>query len=106
MAKLNAKDNTGGRVNKTSICSVLFIDIIDCSLKPVSEQIENKDCFNALLTSAIKNIAESDRIILDTGDGAAVALMGAPEDALFGLWSYAMASFGIIGKTISIYMSA
>lgn len=83
MAKLNAKDNTGGRVNKTSICSVLFIDIIDCSLKPVSEQIENKDCFNALLTSAIKNIAESDRIILDTGDGAAVALMGAPEDALF-----------------------
>lgn len=83
MAKLGTQDNIGGRVNKTSICSVVFLDIIDCSLKPVSEQIENKECFNALLGAAIKNVAESDRIILDTGDGAVIALMGAPEDGLF-----------------------
>ncbi|HWU83514.1 MAG TPA: adenylate/guanylate cyclase domain-containing protein [Methylophilaceae bacterium] len=71
------------RINKTSICSVVFIDIIDYSKKPVSDQIAEKECFNALLTEAIKNVAQNDRIILDTGDGAAIALMGAPEEALF-----------------------
>jgi hypothetical protein len=71
------------RINKTSICSVVFIDIIDYSKKPVSDQIAEKECFNALLTEAIKDVAQNDRIILDTGDGAAIALMGAPEEALF-----------------------
>lgn len=71
------------RLYKTSICSVVFLDIIDYSLKPVSEQIEGKQFFNALISEAIKDIAEADRIILDTGDGAAIALLGAPEEALF-----------------------
>lgn len=71
------------RINKTSICSVVFIDIIDYSKKPVSDQITEKECFNALLTEAIKDVAQNDRIILDTGDGAAIALLGAPEEALF-----------------------
>lgn len=71
------------RINKTSICSVVFIDIIDYSKKPVSDQIAEKECFNALLTEAIKDVAQNDRIIIDTGDGAAIALLGAPEEALF-----------------------
>lgn len=71
------------RINKTSICSVVFIDIIDYSKKPVADQIAEKECFNALLTEAIKDVAQNDRIIIDTGDGAAIAFMGAPEEALF-----------------------
>lgn len=71
------------RINKTSICSVVFIDIIDYSKKPVSDQIAEKEYFNALLTEAIKDVAQNDRIIIDTGDGAAIALLGAPEEALF-----------------------
>ena len=71
------------RINKTSICSVVFIDIIDYSKKAVADQIAEKECFNALLTEAIKDVAQNDRIIIDTGDGAAIALMGAPEEALF-----------------------
>ena len=71
------------RINKTSICSVVFLDIIDYSKKSVSEQIDDKDCFNALISEAIKDVAQNDRIILDTGDGAAIALLGAPEEALF-----------------------
>ena len=71
------------RINKTSICSVIFIDIIDYSKKPVAVQISEKECFNALLTEAIKDVAQNDRIIIDTGDGAAIALIGAPEEALF-----------------------
>lgn len=51
--------------------------------KPVSEQISDKELFNSLINEALKNVAQSDRIILDTGDGAAITLMGSPEEALF-----------------------
>ena len=71
------------RLNKTSICSVVFLDIIDYSRKSVSEQIDDKTFFNALISEAIKDVAQNDRIIIDTGDGAAITLMGAPEEALF-----------------------
>lgn len=71
------------RINKTSICSVVFLDIVDYSKMSVSEQSDLKDQFNALINEAIKNVAQNDRIILDTGDGAAISLLGAPEEALF-----------------------
>jgi len=38
---------------------------------------------NALLAEALKDVAANDRIILDTGDGAAISFVGDPEDALF-----------------------
>jgi Adenylate and Guanylate cyclase catalytic domain len=71
------------RVNKTSICSIVFLDIIDYSKRPDSEQIDVKNQFNALINIALKDYAQNDRIILDSGDGAAIAYMGSPEDALF-----------------------
>ena len=71
------------RINKTSICSIVFLDIIDYSKKPDSEQIDVKNQFNDFINIALKNIAQNDRIILDTGDGAAIAYMGSPEDVLF-----------------------
>lgn len=71
------------RLNKTSICSIIFLDIIDYSKKSVSEQFDDKALFNELINEAIKSVAQTDRIILDTGDGAAITLMGAPEEALF-----------------------
>ena len=57
--------------------------MIDYSKKPDSEQIEVKNQFNALIGNALKDIAQNDRIIVDTGDGAAIACSGSPEDALF-----------------------
>lgn len=71
------------RINKTSICSVVFLDIIDYSKMSVSDQSDIKEQFNALINEAIKDIAQNDRIILDAGDGAAISLLGAPEEALF-----------------------
>src|SRR5258708_5535080 len=71
------------RANRTFICSVLFLDIAEYSKKPVSEQIQFKDRFNALIAESIRDIAPNDRIILDTGDGVAVNFLGDPEDALF-----------------------
>ena len=69
--------------NRTLICSVLFLDIVEYSRKPVAEQIAVKDRLNALLSDALRGVAVNDRIILDTGDGAAISFIGDPEDALF-----------------------
>src|SRR3989344_2590137 len=71
------------RINKTSISSVVFLDIIDYSKMSVSDQIESKERFNALINEAIKDVAQNDRIIIDAGDSAAISLLGAPEEALF-----------------------
>jgi len=71
------------KVNKTTICSIIFLDIIDYSKKSVSEQIEIKNQFNRLINYSIKEVEPEESIILDTGDGAAIAHMGSPEDALF-----------------------
>ena len=71
------------RPNRTFICSVVFIDIVEYTKKSVNDQIRIKERFNILLSEAIKDISVSDRIILDTGDGAAIGFHGDPEDALF-----------------------
>ncbi|HEY6095320.1 MAG TPA: PEGA domain-containing protein [Gallionellaceae bacterium] len=70
------------RGNKTIICSVLFLDIVEYSKKSVSGQITLKEGFNAFLSDAIRDIPLTDRIILDTGDGAAISFLGDIEDAL------------------------
>lgn len=67
---------------RTLICSVVFLDIVEYSRQPVVQQIKLKDRFNTLLSQALQDIAVTDRIILDTGDGAAVSMIGDPEDAL------------------------
>ncbi len=71
------------RGNRTFICSVAFLDIVEYSKKPVAEQIQLKERLNGLLAEALKDVAANDRVILDTGDGAAISFVGDPEDALF-----------------------
>ena len=70
-------------INRTFICSVVFLDVVEYSRKPVAEQIFFKERLNSLLTEALANVAPNDRIILDTGDGAALSFLGDPEDALY-----------------------
>jgi class 3 adenylate cyclase len=69
--------------SRTLVCSVLFLDIVEYSKKPVAEQLQLKQAFNQALGKALAQVASRDRIILDTGDGAAVTFVGDPEDALF-----------------------
>ena len=70
------------RGNKTIMCSVLFLDIVEYSKKSVAGQISLKDRFNSYLSAAIRDVPMTDRIILDTGDGAAINFLGDVEDAL------------------------
>src|SRR5882724_3516593 len=68
---------------RTLVCSVLFLDIVEYSKKSVAEQMGLKQSFNRTLSKALEAVAMRDRVILDTGDGAAIAFLGDPEDALF-----------------------
>lgn len=71
------------RAGRTIICSVVFMDIVGYSKTPDSQQLAMKARLNELLTQAVGGVAESERLILDTGDGAALCFLGDPEDALF-----------------------
>lgn len=73
--------------SRTLVCSVLFLDIVEYSKKAVADQLRLKQRFNRLLARALDEVPARDRIILDTGDGAAVTFMGDPEDALFAAMS-------------------
>src|SRR5690606_41515107 len=67
------------RLNKATICSVVFLDIPDQSSKPVVKQIKDKELLNSNMDDAIRD-AVNDRILVDTNDGRAIARFGAPEE--------------------------
>ncbi len=71
------------KMNRTWLCSVVFLDIVNYSSQSVELQIKWKDRFNGYLSNAIKDVSEDERVILDTGDGAAACFLGAPEVAMF-----------------------
>ena len=68
---------------RTLVCSVLFIDIADYSRQDVGEQVRLKQRFNAVLSSALGHVEADERVVVDTGDGAAVTFRGDPERALY-----------------------
>jgi class 3 adenylate cyclase len=68
--------------NRTHVCSVLFLDLADFSRNSVEVQARQKESLNVLIADALERVRQWDRVILDTGDGAAVAFIGDPEDAL------------------------
>lgn len=73
--------------NRTFVCSVMFLDIVEYSKRSVAEQMTLKQRCNALLGQVLQNVAVNDRIVLDTGDGAAISFLGNPEDTLFAAMS-------------------
>ena len=71
------------RVNRTFVCSVLFLDIVGYSKRSVVEQMKLKQRLNVVLREALLGVPVGDRIVLDTGDGAAISFLGCPEESLF-----------------------
>src|ERR671930_109227 len=80
--------------SRTLISSVLFLDIAGYSRLGVTDQIKLKQSFNDVLSTALADMDARERVIIDTGDGAAVAFLGNPERALFA----ALAVFDNVGK--------
>src|SRR5437867_2462591 len=65
------------------IGTIVFVDIVQYSQQPVSQQAAMKVRFNELLGRALEHAPVADRVVLDAGDGAALCFLGDPEDALF-----------------------
>jgi class 3 adenylate cyclase len=68
---------------RTLVASVIFLDIVGYSKLGVTEQLALKQQFNAVLLSALESVDPSERIVVDTGDGAAITVLDNPERALF-----------------------
>ncbi len=68
---------------RTLVCSVMFLDIFEYSKRSLDDQQRIKQMFNEILSRGLEAVPPRDFIVLDTGDGAAIAFLGDPEDALF-----------------------
>ena len=67
---------------RSTSATVLFFDVVGYTKLPVNKQIEIKKQFNQLVSDCLAVQGGDERIILDTGDGAAIGFMQHPEDAL------------------------
>jgi hypothetical protein len=68
--------------NRTLVCSVLFLDIVGYSKQSVTDQVRLKQTFNAVLGEALEQVEAGERVVVDTGDGAAMTFLD-PESALY-----------------------
>ncbi len=85
MGNLQVSDprmSSGQNQGRSMIATVLFFDVVGYTKQSVARQLELKAQFNALISGLIGHIDENQRIILDTGDGAAIGFLQHPEDAL------------------------
>jgi len=67
---------------RSTSATVLFFDVVGYTRQSVNKQIQVKKQFNQLLSDCLTVQGDGDRIILDTGDGAAIGFLQHPEDAL------------------------
>jgi CheY-like chemotaxis protein len=70
-------------VERTLICTVVFADLVGHTRRPVDEQKAFKHRFTAAVAEAMEAVPEAERVIVDSGDGAALVFTVDPEDALF-----------------------
>jgi class 3 adenylate cyclase len=68
---------------RTLMAAVLFADLVGYSRKPVTDQFAAKGSFHELLHGVLAPLAPDSRLVLDTGDGAAIAFLADPEHALY-----------------------
>jgi len=68
---------------RTFICSIVFFDLVGFSKNTVDRQIALKELLNDIIAQVIADFPESEYIMIDCGDGAAIGFVGDPEYALF-----------------------
>lgn len=74
--------NQADALHKNVLGTIMFLDLVAYSSYSLEQQVAAKARFNELIHKALKGVLESSRIVIDTGDGAAVCFLGDPEEAL------------------------
>lgn len=69
-------------LRKNVMGTIMFLDLVAYSTHSVDQQVAIKTLFNELINKAIGGVDPMSRILLDTGDGAAICFLGDPEEAL------------------------
>jgi class 3 adenylate cyclase len=69
------------RTNRAWLCCVIFTDIVGYSKTSTQTQLAVKEVFNKHLGTALREVSPHDKVVLDTGDGAAICVSD-PEEAL------------------------
>lgn len=69
-------------LRKNVLGTIMCLDLVSYSTYSLDQQVVVKTLFNELITKAIGSVKESSRVMVDTGDGAAICFLGDPEDAL------------------------
>ncbi len=84
MDERRSASRTGGdeQSRKNVMGTIMFLDLVAYSTRSVDQQVALKTQFNELVSKAIDGVEASSRIMLDTGDGAAICFLGDPEEAL------------------------
>jgi len=82
LAEAAKRKSGAGATARSTSATVLFFDVVGYTKQPVNKQIKVKKQFNQLLSDCLEALEDSDHIILDTGDGAAIGFLQHPEDAL------------------------
>jgi hypothetical protein len=68
--------------DRTWLSSVVYVDIVGYAEQPSELQAEWKAAVDANLASSIQAVPETDRVIVDTGSGAAICFLGDPAAAV------------------------
>jgi class 3 adenylate cyclase len=87
---------------RTLLVTVVFVDIVDYSTGVVAQQFDLKTRLNEMLARALEPVPVAERIILDTGDGAAICFLGDPEDALIAASNLRAAASGALALRLGI----
>ena len=67
---------------QTRMAAVVFADLVGFSKKTVPAQLATKEALTSLLQRLVAGYPKTARVVLDTGDGAAVGFLVNPESAL------------------------
>ncbi len=76
------KTHDADSASRSTSATVLFFDVVGYTKKSVKKQIALKKQFNQLVSDILAAVGQGERLILDTGDGAAIGFLDHPEDAL------------------------
>jgi serine/threonine protein kinase len=78
----SSRSSSDDTSRKNVMGTIMFLDLVAYSKRSVDQQVALKTHFNELVSKAIDGVDASSRIMLDTGDGAAICFLGDPEEAL------------------------
>ncbi|MDI1275338.1 adenylate/guanylate cyclase domain-containing protein [Polaromonas sp.] len=79
---LHVADLDTAALRRNVLGTLMFLRLVTSSKRPVGQQMALGERFNELIGKALKGVAESSRIVTDTGDGVAICFLGDPEEAL------------------------